>query len=388
MTAHRLLLVTENFPPDRGGMAESCDRIVRGLTRAGVGVDLVHFDRRAARPSQRVTTSGVQLRVPPDADAAHTVNLLWNRVQQELDLRAITHVVAFGGTLPMLAAPAFAAWMARPLVTLLRGNELDAGLFDPRRRPVLDDALRRSAAVCTVTTAHASKVAAMYPEVEPRVIANGIDFGLWQATDADRDRASKMRRDVRTFGLFGHLKSKKGVPFFIESLLRAGVAERVHLLLIGEIEDALLPMLEGVRATHLAALDRFDLIPYYLAADLIVLPSHYDGFPNVLLEAMALGKPLLASSVGGMRDVLADGESAFLFAPGNEHACRDAIVRAVDASDATLARMGANAEAVARGRYDAAEETRRYVELLEETHANVDLDDRAFPAPRGLSRAR
>jgi len=35
---HRVLLVTENYPPDRGGMSESCDRIVRGLTREGVAV--------------------------------------------------------------------------------------------------------------------------------------------------------------------------------------------------------------------------------------------------------------------------------------------------------------------------------------------------------------
>ena len=50
---HRVLLVTENYPPDRGGMSESCDRIVRGLARGGVAVDIVHFDRRATRPELR-----------------------------------------------------------------------------------------------------------------------------------------------------------------------------------------------------------------------------------------------------------------------------------------------------------------------------------------------
>ncbi|HEX2123684.1 MAG TPA: glycosyltransferase, partial [Thermoanaerobaculia bacterium] len=237
----RLLFVTETYPPDRGGMAESCDRIVRGLARAGVQIDVVHFDRKATRASERKTASGSHVRVPPDADAAHTINLLWNRLQRAVDLEGTTHVVAFGGTLPLLAAPAFAAWIARPLVTLLRGNELDAGLFDPRRRAILDDALRRSAAVCTVTTEHAAKVAALHPELQPRVVANGIDFDLWQATDADRARAAAWRAqhvapDRGVLGMFGHLKNKKGVPFFIDALERSGFADRFHLLLVGEVE--------------------------------------------------------------------------------------------------------------------------------------------------------
>jgi glycosyltransferase involved in cell wall biosynthesis len=88
---------------------------------------------------------------------------------------------------------------------------------------------------------------------------------------------------------------------------------------------------------------------------------------------MALAKPLIASSVGGMRDVLSDGESAFLFAPGDEHGCREAIARAATAD---LERMGAHALATARRRCDARDETRRYIDVLnaaqEDFHANAD----------------
>lgn len=223
----RLLFLTETHPPDRGGMSESCDRILRGLAHSGVRIDVVHFDRRAAGFEHRVTSSGSHLRVPPDADAAHTLNLLWNRLESVLDLSATTHVVAFGGTLPFLAAPVFAAWMARPLVTMIRGNELDAGLFDPRRRSILDDALRRSAAVCTVTTSQSEKIQALHPDVRTHVVANGIDFELWMATPADAARANAWRAQNvdggrRVLGCFGHLKSKKGVPFFVDALLRSG----------------------------------------------------------------------------------------------------------------------------------------------------------------------
>jgi glycosyltransferase involved in cell wall biosynthesis len=360
---HHVLLVTENYPPDRGGMSESCDRIVRGLTRAGVAVDIVHFDRRAARPELR----RAHLRWPLEQDPAHTINCAWNRARSTFDMRAVTHVVAFGGYLPLMAAPPFAAWIDRPLVTLLRGNELDAGLFDPRRRPILDDALRRSAAVCTVTTEQAEKVRALHG-IEAHVIANGIDFDLWEAD------YRVVHAQPRLLGFFGHLKAKKGVPFFLDALRRAG--DPFRLLLVGETEEL---NLDGLHATTLAPVDRFALIPHYLACDFVVIPSHYDGFPNVLIEAAALGKPLIASRTGGMRDLLTDGENAFLFEPGDAQGCMAAIARAAAADDATLARMGASAARAARERCDARDEARRYVEVLDETRRS-DVEEVARAA--------
>lgn len=385
----RLLFLTETHPPDRGGMSESCDRILRGLASEGVALDIVHFDRRAAAFEHRFTSSGSHLRVPPEADAAHTLNLVWNEIERVIDRNAVTHVVAFGGLLPLLGGPVFAAWMDRPLLTMIRGNELDAGLFDPRRRAILDDALLRAAAVCTVTTSHAEKIAALHRGIAPHVVANGIDFELWQPTAADAARGAQWRdRNVdpsrRVLALFGHLKNKKGLPFFVHSLFRSGVADRFHLLLAGETDEPI----EGVAFTQLPPMDRYELLPLYLASDLVVLPSHYDGFPNVLIEAMALARPLIASQAGGMRDVLADGAEAFLFAPGDAHGCREAILRAAHVADEDLRRMGAAAQAVARRRCDAREETRRYLEILnhaqETFHANTRSDSRSPSAPREL----
>lgn len=390
----RLLFLTETHPPDRGGMSESCDRILRGLARAGVPIDVVHFDRRATRFDHRVTSSGSLLRVPLEADAAHTSNLLWNQIERVIDLQATTHVVAFGGNLPLLAAPVFAAWMARPLVTMIRGNELDAGLFDPRRRPILDDALRRASVVCTVTTSQAERIASLHSDVQPHVVANGIDLELWQATPADEERAQEWRAkhvdaSRRVLGFFGHLKNKKGVPFFVDTLVHSGFADRFHLLLAGELDESGAALLEGVAHTQLPTMDRYELIPLYLASDLVVLPSHYDGFPNVLIEALALARPLIASTVGGMRDVLTDGEEAFLFAPGDRHACHDAIARAAQKSQEELQKMGVAAMAVAHGRCDARDETRRYLEVLDHAqevfHANTHPGRHSGPVARKLS---
>src|SRR5581483_1548760 len=202
---------------------------------------------------------------------------------------------------------------------------------------------------------HAEKIAAMF-DVEATVIPNGIDFDLWQATEGDRKRAAGLAaRDARTLGFFGHLKAKKGVPFFLEALRKSG--QEFHLIVVGETTLSF----DGFTHTRVDAVDRFALIPYYLASDFVVIPSHYDGFPNVLLESAALGVPVIASRTGGMRDF---GEG-LLFEAGDLHSCRAAIDRAAAMSADEVQAMGARALRLAHERYDAGEETRRYLSLFD-----------------------
>src|SRR4051794_9879836 len=96
----RLLWVTENYPPSRGGMAQSCDRIVRGLRGAGVEVDVAHLSRRPVPFSAGDELGGRLFTVPLGEDPEHALRLLWTRLN-----RSYTHVVAFGGTYPLLVAP-------------------------------------------------------------------------------------------------------------------------------------------------------------------------------------------------------------------------------------------------------------------------------------------
>ena len=368
----RPLLLTENYPPDRGGMAESCDRIVRGLRSRGVNVDVVHFDRRAARTDFRTTEHGSHLRWRVEVNAAHAINCVWNHLRRTFDLDAATHVVAFGGALPIAAAPLFSALIRRPLITLLRGSEFDAGLFDTRRRQFLDEALRRSVAICTVTSEQEEKVSALYEGARVHVVSNGIDLDLWQATKADQQRGRKLRNELkprRVVGLFGDLKAKKGVPFFLE-VLRRGFADQFHVLLVGEVDEELGAYLDAhpeIAITRMPPRDRFELMPLYLACDFVALPSHYDGFPNVLIEAASLGIPILGSAVGGMRDILVDGENGFIFEPGDEHDCRRAIAAAAKIDEEARRRMGERAIATIRQRCNAADETAGYLRVLEET---------------------
>jgi glycogen(starch) synthase len=365
----RPLWITENYPPDRGGMAQSCDRIVHTLRSRGVEVDVVHISRRYSEWRIETRSRGRDFLCPSEDDAAHTLNRLWNILSRQRNGAAPTHIVAFGGTLPLLAGPPYAAWLRCPLITLMRGNDFDAALFSPKRSEILRHAIRSSAAVCTVTRDHAARIAALEPGIRPQWIPNGVDPATWQLLPHDRHAAARWRSanvppSRRLLGIFGQLKQKKGVRFFLDALERSGYADRFHLLLVGDLEEGTLR--EGVSSTVLPFRDRIDLLPLFAACDAVVVPSFYDGLPNVVLEAGALGIPLIASTAGGMADLLVDRVNAIVFEAGDEHDCRRAITTAVSITDDGLASLGERLRTVVLEHFNADKESQRYFDLLVE----------------------
>lgn len=369
----RPLLISENFPPARGGMAQSCDRIVRGLRARGIALDVVHLDGRPGDIQIEQHERGRLIRCPVDEDPAHAINLLWNALSRDAPP---THVLAFGGLLPLLCAPGFAAWLRAPLLTLLRGNDFDTGLFSLRRGWMLRDALARSAAVCVVSDDHRHKVASLFPEARVEWIPNGIETRDWAVLDIDRAQARDWRAhnvvpERRVIGLFGHLKRKKGGVCLLEALEGCAHAQRLHLLVVGEVEPEMLVRLQAlpdtIAWTHVPFVDRLDLLRWYAACDAVAIPSLYDGMPNVALEAGALGIAVLGSTAGGLGDVLRDGDNALTFAPGDVYACRRALDELLEMPDAALRELGARLRATVLRQFDHQSEALRYHQLLLDT---------------------
>src|SRR5690349_17332838 len=112
----RVLWLTENYPPQRGGMSQSCDRIVHSLRTSGVWIDVVHFSARYQTWQVERKLHGRLFTCPLDEDPAYALNLFWNLLQRAEKI-SYTHVVTFGGIVPMLAGPIYAAWLHAPLVT-------------------------------------------------------------------------------------------------------------------------------------------------------------------------------------------------------------------------------------------------------------------------------
>jgi glycosyltransferase involved in cell wall biosynthesis len=370
----RVLWVTEHYPPSQGGMANSCDRIVRGLRGAGVEVDVAHLTRRERPWDVAREHGGRLLTAPLGDDPEHALRRLWTTLTAERLTGAYTHVAAFGGTYSMLAAPVLARLVDAPLITLLRGNDIDVGVFSMRRRGVLADALRASARVCVVARDHMPLVKALAPDASVTFVANSVDTAQWRVLPSERERGRAWRAENvepgrRTIGIIGQLKNKKGVGFFLDALVASGHTGRFHLVLVGEVEETVTAWLaerkDSVPHSFLPFLERYDLPAVYAGCDLAALPSFYDGMPNVALEAAALGVPLICSDAGGLADV-ADDAIGFAFPAGDPHACRAAIDRAARASDEELAALGAaGAERIARD-FTPAAETAGYLAVLGE----------------------
>ncbi|MEO5930291.1 MAG: glycosyltransferase family 4 protein [Candidatus Kapaibacterium sp.] len=393
----RALWLTENYHPGRGGMAQSCDRIVHGLRGDGVTIDLVHFTRHLAEPRIEAKQGGRYISFPIDDDPAHGLNLLWNLLAADSFRNHFTHVVAFGGILPLQAGPVYAAWLGVPLITLFRGNDFDAAIFTPKRSDLVLTAIARSSAVAAVSRDKEMKIRALSPATRTVWIPNGIDLTNWEPLPSDRARALAWRREHvqpgrRVLGMIGQIKRKKGGLFFLDALLASGLAGRFHLLFVGDLDDEVLAWLEAhpgaIDQSAFPFADRYELLAHYPACDFAVIGSFYDGLPNVLLEAAALGIPFIASTAGGMADLLIDGEHGFLFHPGNGAECRRAIARAANADDAELARIGERCRELVPGRFDHITEAAAYRGLLAETARSRRADPVAGQLVAGqLSRA-
>ena len=124
-----------------------------------------------------------------------------------------------------------------------------------------------------------------------------------------------------------------------------------------------------------------DVLSLYHAADALVLPSVYEGTPNVVCEAMACGLPVLASSVGDNPRLVEDGRNGFLFDPNAPADIADAIRRFAALPAETRDAMRAESRARAEAALSADGFNARYQELIERT-----LRRRKGKAPDGRER--
>jgi glycosyltransferase involved in cell wall biosynthesis len=153
----------------------------------------------------------------------------------------------------------------------------------------------------------------------------------------------------------GRMTEIKRVDLLLEALARTNAAVTLALLGDGPLRESL-----EERARELGVLERCrfvgfreDVGPYLAGADLVVLTSANEGTPVSLIEALAAGRPVVSTDVGGVRDVVADGETGLLVPSGDAKAVAAAIDRL--ASDPTLrAAMGERGREDVVARYSVA----------------------------------
>ena len=145
------------------------------------------------------------------------------------------------------------------------------------------------------------------------VIPNGVDlqkFSPVRTTDNKIRLEFGLPPDARILLFAGHEFARKGLAFAVGAL--AHLDQNVHLLVVGA-DDPTPYQREEMRlgSRLIFAGERKDMPAFYAAADALVLPTDYETFSLVCMEAMASGVPVFATRVGGIEDYLKDGINGY-----------------------------------------------------------------------------
>lgn len=312
-----ILWFTENYPPNKGGMARSCDRIIYNLRKHHT-VDIYHFTNKNAPFFEEANVGGSYTPVPFFLDSSHTLNNLWAFLKSQDKINNSTVLVAFGSHLCIKGLPLIAKWLGKPLLTCFRGNDFDAAVFSSKKQDLLY-AIEHSKAIACVTKEKVARITSMGLNENVYFTPNAIHLPDWKILKSDIELAETYRKKIVTnttvvIGLIGYLKQKKGIDFFINCLVKSPLLNKVHLRIVGEIAPVLESRLQELKIPYSITVpsSKSELIANYLLCNAIAIPSIYDGMPNVVLEAGALNIPIIASNAGGLNDVLEE-DNCFLF---------------------------------------------------------------------------
>lgn len=208
-----------------------------------------------------------------------------------------------------IAAAMIGKALSKPVVITGRGTDINLiPQFDQPRRMILE-AAADCAAIVTVSAALKDAMVRLGADGNKiSVLRNGVDLALFHPEDYSSAREA-LRVSGYVMASVGNLVPPKGHDMAIGALLRIPDAT---LLIAGrgaqesELRQLATRLGVGHRIRFLGVLSQVGLRKVYSAADCLVLASAREGWPNVLLEAMACGTPVVASRVGGVPEIVAE----------------------------------------------------------------------------------
>jgi len=241
-----------------------------------------------------------------------------------------------------------------------------------RRRVALHLAARGSSAVVSVSHSLARHLAHDLRLSPSRIVTipNGVRPPRIQGTQPSLREQLGLGLDDRLTVAVGNLYPVKGHAYLLEALaLLATRHPELHVAIAGrgELEETLRERARELRVEHrfhLLGL-RPDVGDVLAAADVFALPSLSEGVPLALLEAMLSGRPVVASAVGEVPAVLADGGAGMLVSPGDADALANALDSLLTNPDAAR-RLGNAARTRALSSYSFDSMLNRYLELYAE----------------------
>ena len=189
-------------------------------------------------------------------------------------------------------------------------------------------AYRRAAVVVAVAPQVGDVVRQLDPDIQPQIV-HSSSSGL----DVDEARVQRIRDVYRGKLLVGHVgaldNEQKGQEFIIKVARQLEESNPdLHFLLVGGGDDEKMLKESAAGLRNLTFVGFVENVGDYLAAfDIFILPSRKEGIGSILLDAMEQHLPVVASNVGGVPEIVHDGENGILIEPARPDQLRAAILR-------------------------------------------------------------
>jgi len=328
----RIAIVTERYSPDIGGLAVSVERAARLLVANGHRVSvIVPSDSLipSSRPARTTPTELGKISIIRFGSHKRKEDTLaqWFQLIVEEHRRAPFDVLhAYFITSAAFVATYAGRCLKVPTVISARGNDLDRAIFDVTKSAHIVYALQNAGAITANSHELVSKAEALSGGRKVFYIPNGVDANHFRPERTANSGS-------RVIGFVGEARSKKGIATLLLAFREIHQDTGAELRLIGGVrkgEDAdLISVFQKQNPSlplEIVPYVPFEKMPaYYNSLDVLVMPSLADGMPNAVLEGMACELPVIATSVGGMKDILRHDHNAWLVPSSDSTALAHAI---------------------------------------------------------------
>ncbi|MEM2292931.1 MAG: glycosyltransferase family 4 protein [Candidatus Aenigmatarchaeota archaeon] len=372
----RVLMVTPSYFPVKGGAETVIHDISGKLNSVGVYTDILTFNMdRKWKPRWHGKTEKngkITIHKIPALNwfpLMHSdritmgINLIPGKFRGILKKYDILHF--HGGDLTL---PLFSYGVRKPKIFHLHGLSPEFYKKYFISRLILKNVAQTY--ICLTKNMKKQLTSLEIPEERVKILPNGIDTGQFHPTK---------EKDENMILFVGRVCREKGIDTLLKALNH--LETPINLTIIGPEDwnpDHFQRTLEKIRKenekgkhkiNYLGPKNREEIIPFYQKASLLVLPSRREGFPMVILEALACETPVIATNINGIPEILPNNKCGIIVPPNNPQTLAEAIQFLLD-NDDVRTKLGCQGRILVKQHYSLDVIVEKLCRIYDETISN------------------